>query len=240
MKPAFKPISYTALVKAEACPRHWYAAYRMQLGDSGSAVTYQGNAAHEHIEAQIKTYIAEPADANIPDGLPGKLISRLATLGGKMAAESWLTVRRDGSFSPYGEVPYIRCKVDFTHTTEDGQTMRIIDWKTGGWVPKSDRDVDLTQLRINAVAAFGKTRLQTVIPMLAYTATETVLPSVVQKITRADVAEPTRSPEFVRLFQRFAKYEELQARTELADFPTTPCRHCGYCKMTTCEHHPSQ
>lgn len=219
------PISPTSLSKMEACPRHWKAVYVDKTSDFGNKATYAGEAEHKKYEDAIKA-------GGLPDDkFAANIIAHLRGLGGKVEAEKWLSVDRENRYAPYGVNPYIRCKADILATYDDGKKIYIGDWKTGKWVPKTESDVDYTQLQINAIAALGmKPKAEKATVALIYTAGKKVFPLTVK---RSDITTP--SPEFKKLYVRFQKYEQQQGAEH---FEATPCRMCSFCPVATCQHHP--
>lgn len=229
------PISYTALTKAEDCPRHWYSVYREKKSDSGTKSTFKGQEAHEAIRAQVMSFIRGTGDP--PDGVAGELVAALKQAGATMQPEKWLSVDRALNHVPFGQTPWLRAIVDLFASRNESAW--IIDWKTGKWTPNTDADVDMTQLQISTLAAFSKPRVYEVRPMLVYTSKNLVFPTHSVRYTRRDIDPETRSPEFVRLFDRLAAYERMQERQHVSEFPAFPCRHCNYCRVVSCDHHPA-
>lgn len=218
-------ISPTSLAKMESCKLHWKAVYVDKISDTGTKATFAGDAEHKNLEEAIKS------GKKASDPFAAEVIDSLTSLGGKLEAEKWLSIDREYKFAPYGVPAYVRCKADAIATYKDGRALYIVDWKTGKWAPKDDSQVDYTQMRINALAAFGvKPKAEKATVALVYTQKKKIFPIVIR---RSDIEKPT--PEFQDLFVRFQKYEQAQGATH---FDATPGRMCDFCPVATCQHHP--
>lgn len=141
---------------------------------------------------------------------------------GKKLVEYKVGVRKD--FSPCGffdEGVYTRCIIDYVNISPDGETVTVIDWKTG-----KDGYPDVDQLRDNAVVLFAHyPKAQVVKGLLAFLDHDTNAPAEFHRDYLSDYQD-----------QVMEICSEIDLALVNKDFPYQPGPLCPWCPKTDCKH----
>ena len=228
-------ISYSALAAQEACQQFWHATYVARTQEKSSQKSIRGVAAHDSIEQSVKDFVRFERPVT---GFVGDVLHTLTEQTGSRAfmAEMWSAVKQDLTASKYGEVAWLRSKIDLVHFTSDGAVATVVDWKTGNYMPTKS-SFDDTQLIIDAITLFGRPKIREVKAVFAYTKFEKILPSPPVHLTRDDVLGDKKEWRVIKIFDRLARYE-LNAAKPKEELTATPGPKCNFCPVAECPYNP--
>jgi hypothetical protein len=214
--------SYSSIKTFDQCPKKYFHLKVVKdVKDEGNEASIYGNDAHEAAEHYIKH------GTPIPDKfkIMRPVVETLAKFPGEKHTEMKLGVKHGlTGFEPCGffdkEVWY-RGIVDLLIV--DGDTAHMIDYKTG----KNAKYADMKQLDLMAGAVFTHFReINKIKSGLAY---------VVSNEFPKKVHVRDKLADYMSVFDR--QLDSLEDAMQAGVFNPKSGPLCGWCPVTTCEHH---
>lgn len=214
--------SYSSIKTFDQCPKKYFHLKILKdVKDEGNEASIYGNDAHEAAEHYIKH------GTPIPDkfSIMRPVVETLAKFRGEKHTELKLGVRQtDTGFEPcdfFDPDVWYRGIVDLLIT--DGENAHMIDYKTG----KNAKYADMKQLDLMAGAVFVHfPQVMRVKSGLAYVVSNEFLPKTHVR---------TELTTYMSVFDR--QLEQLEDAMDAGVFNAKSGPLCGWCPVTTCEHH---
>ena len=210
--------SYSSIKTFDQCPKkYFHLKIAKDVKDEGNEASIYGNDAHQAAEDYIKN------GTPIPDKfkIMRPAVETLAKFPGEKHSELKLGVRKtDTGFEPcdfFDPDVWYRGIVDLLIV--DGWNAHMVDYKTG----KNSKYADMKQLDLMAGAVFVHfPEVMRIKSGLIYVVSEEFLPE-------------THVRTYMSVFER--QLEQLEDAMEAGVFNAKSSPLCGWCPVTTCEHH---
>jgi len=214
--------SYSSIKQFENCPRQYHEVRILKkFKSSDTQATLYGTAVHKAFEDFIRD--GTPLPENFENYRA--FVEPLAGLQGTILCEQKMGIRED--FSPCGFFDadvWFRGVPDYLHINPAGTIARVADYKTG----KSSRYADPGQLELMAGMI-----------MAHYPSVERVRGALLF-VVAGDIikAEYTRA-QFPEIMSKWAgRASQISSALESGVWNPRRGPLCGFCPVTTCDHHP--